>query len=453
MINGVLENLFRRMRGRNAEGHERHVQRFGMAMTESENRFLVGAYPAGESPRDRYAYDRNEVFEQALEAWRVNPLARRIVELTTQYVVGGGVALDCKDELAAGFLRAFWEHPLNRLEVRISEWCDELSRTGNLFLLVSTDVSGMSYVRAVPAANIERIECAENDIEQETCIYPKANIDQMNPAPWEVYRINRDEPDEQGVFKTVMVHYAVNRPVGAQWGESDLAPLLRWLARYANWLEDRARLNRFRTAFLYVVKARFTSEAERVMRQRALNANPPRPGSILVTDESEEWSILNPQLNSQDALSDGTALKKMIAAGSGIPMHFLAEPESSTRTTAEAAGGPTYRKFEQRQKNFLWLLADLLKIVLRRRAYVDRSVNAAADVCVKGADISARDNVNLAQAVSYIAPVAARMRKDGLIDDAEYLRLLYRFAGETLDVQEMLKRVENGEAREENRSE
>jgi hypothetical protein len=28
----------------------------------------------------------------------------------------------------------------------------------------------------------------------------------------------------------------------------------------------------------------------------------------------------------------------MIAAGAGIPMHFLAEPEGATRTTAEAAG-------------------------------------------------------------------------------------------------------------------
>ncbi len=444
---GILGNLTKRFFGSQPDMQVERARRAVLAVMETENRFLVGVQPADECARDRYAYDRSEIFEQALEAWRVNPLARRIIELTTQYVVGGGIALDCMDERAAGFLDAFWEHPLNRLEVRITEWCDELSRTGNLFLLVSTDPSGMSYVRAVPAANIARIECAQNDIEQEIRIYPKADLQNLNPAAWEACRSHHDAPDEQGQFKTVMVHYAVNRPVGAQWGESDLAPLLRWLARYANWLEDRARLNRFRTAFLYVVKARFTSEAERVMRQRALNANPPKPGSILVTDESEEWSILNPQLNSQDALNDGTSLKKMIAAGSGIPMHFLAEPESSTRTTAEAAGGPSYRKFEQRQKYFMWMLGDLLKIVLRRRAHVDGKLCADADVRVKGADISARDNVNLAQAVSYIAPVMEEVRKNGLIDDAEYLRLLYRFAGEAVDVQEMLKRVGSREVR------
>src|SRR5687768_8966626 len=33
--------------------------------------------------RDRFVYDREDVFREALLAWRTNPLARRIVSLTT----------------------------------------------------------------------------------------------------------------------------------------------------------------------------------------------------------------------------------------------------------------------------------------------------------------------------------------------------------------------------------
>ena len=44
-------------------------------------------------PRDRHGYDRDEVLADALEAWRVNPLARRIVGMMTQYVVGGGIGI------------------------------------------------------------------------------------------------------------------------------------------------------------------------------------------------------------------------------------------------------------------------------------------------------------------------------------------------------------------------
>ena len=434
----ILDEVTRRIFGSQIS---RQV-RAALAVVENENNFLLGVRAASEGERDRYSYDRQEVFEQALDAWRVNPLARRIVELTTQYVVGSGISVVCRDEYTASFLERFWSHPLNRMEVRVSEWCDELTRTGNLFILLSTDQSGMSYVRALPATGIEKIESRENDLEQVKLVFPRASAENLTPSPYPAYDPGEDAVDTGGNFVSVVLHYAINRPVGAQWGESDLAPLLKWLARYANWLEDRARLNRFRTAFMYVVKARFTSEADRLNRQRTLNANPPKPGSILVTDESEEWSVLNPGLDSVDAMNDGLALKKMIASGSGVPMHFLAEPESATRTTAEAAGGPTYRRFEQRQKYFLWLLDDLLRAVLRRGARANRRVKAAAHLEVSGYDISARDNISLALAVSNIVAAFGRLRSRGLIDKREYLRLVYRFAGEKADLDDILRRGE-----------
>jgi len=401
---------------------------------ESDATFPVGRHDAF-SDLDRFDYDRAALLRQSLEAWRVNPLARRIVGLTSQYVVGGGVAFSCAHAGTAAFLKNFWEHPLNRLPVRLYEWCDELTRSGNLFLLLTTDPAGMTYVRAVPTLQVKTIHSRANDLDQETAFELQNSADLLDTVTWPAWDPRSPSPET-----SVMLHYSIDRPVGGQWGESDLAPLLRWLSRYASWLEDRARLNRFRTTFLYVVKARFSSEAERRARQSALSAAPPSPGSILVTDEGESWDVLNPELASDDAGTDGLALKKMICTGAGIPLHFLAEPEGSTRTTAEAAGGPTYRHFEQRQRFFLWLLGDLLKVVVARRAPLDRRVSRTAEIELHGADISARDNVSLAMASSNILPALRELRDRRLIDDAEMLRLAYRFCGETTDVEEMLAR-------------
>ena len=407
--------------------------------TETDATFPVGRSFNG-SEFDRCDYDRAAVLRQSLEAWRVNPLARRIVELTAQYVVGGGISFNCPHAGTAAFLKSFWDHPLNRLPVRLYEWCDELTRSGNLFLLLSTDPAGMTYVRAIPSSQVQIIHSRANDLDQETAYELQPGSDLLDTVVWPAYHPDLDTPDGSGRPPTVMLHYAVNRPAGAQWGESDLAPLLRWLSRYASWLEDRARLNRFRTAFLYVVHARFSSEAERRARQSALNAAPPSPGSILVTDEGERWEVIHPDLASDEAGADGLALKKMIAAGAGLPLHFLAEPESSTRTTAEAAGGPTYRRFEQRQRFFLWLLGDLLRVVVNRRAGVDGHVSRRAVIELHGSDISARDNISLAMAAANILPTLRELRDRSLIDDAELLRLAYRFCGESVDVEEMLAR-------------
>ncbi len=433
---GVLRRILRStgLRG------ERKPVRTALSAAETDATFTIGSR-AGEFPSERYAPDREEILRQALEAWRVNPLARRVVGLTSQYVVGGGINFSCPHEPTAAFLREIWEHPLNRMAVRVYEWCDELTRSGNLFLLLSTDAAGMSYLRAVPASQVRAIHSRAKDPDQETGYEMQPDrLSSTEPVHWQAYDPRTDAPREAGGFDTVMLHYAVNRPVGAQWGESDLAPILRWLSRYSAWLEDRARLNHFRNAFLYIVRARFASDAERRSRQSALNTAPPSPGSILVTDENENWDTLHPRLEADEAGHDGLALKKMLASGAGIPMHFLAEPEGATRTTAEAAGGPTYRHFEQRQRFFLWMLEDVLGAAVNRRSMVDHHVSRRASIRLHGADISARDNISLAMAAGNISPTLYALRDRGLIDDAELLRLVYRFCGESLNAEEMLAR-------------
>lgn len=410
-------------------------RRLRLALAERDAFYERGAAP---TPRDRYTYDRQETLRQALEAWRVNPLARRIVELTTQYVVGGGVRLQSDAPGTHAFLQAWWHHPLNQLPARVVEWCDELTRTGDLFLLASTDPAGMTYLRAVPSAEITTIQTAQNDIQQEIAYTQRQDGTPGGEQTWQAYQPEDDPPDASGAYRPVMLHFAINRPVGAVFGESDLAPLLKWLSRYSAWLEDRARLNRFRTAFLYVVKSSYASESERRARQAALNAAPPAPGSILVADASESWEVISPRLEAHEAGEDGQALKKMIAAGSGLPMHFLAEPESATRTTAESAGGPTYRRFEQRQQGFLWMLTEIARLAVRRRSRRDRRVRADAPIHALGADLSARDNASLAVAASTIVGSFIHLRRLGLIDDAELLRVAYRFAGEVVDIERLL---------------
>jgi hypothetical protein len=306
-----------------------------------------------------------------------------------------------------------------------------LTRTGEIFLLVTTDNAGMSYMRAVPALDISAITCAENDLEQEL----RYTLQDGREYP------SRQNAESMEGCPPFMLHYAINRPVGALRGESDLAPLLKWLARYAGWLEDRARLNRYRTTFLYAVTLKGSTDVERRKRQAELNLNPPSAGSILVKDDTETWETLAPNLESADANTDGLAIKKMIAAGAGIPLHFLAEPESTTRTTAESAGGPTFRHFEQRQEFVLWMLHDLLMSVIQRAARCGQPVDSQAEIEVRGTDISARDNSELAGAASEIVSAFSGLHERGLIDDAEILRLAYRFAGEVADIPTLLQRA------------
>ena len=386
---------------------------------ENDNSFYPGNNMSG-MYRDRYDYDRQTIFAECLRAWRVNPLARRIVKLISMFIVGEGISVKSDNKHTDKYLQTWWQHPLNHLDRKCVSFCDEATRSGNLFFLCTADQNnGMVYVRAVPADQIDEIITAENDVDQEL-VYKPRSIDQ---SPWPAY----DRSNQQSVF---MLHYAYNQPVGVSWGEPDLAPMLPWLGRYAAWLEDRARLNRFRQAFMFVVTGKFADRAARSARQNEINSNPPQPGSALVTDEGETWNVLAPQLASHDANTDGLALKKMIATGAGFPLHFLSEPESSTNTTAQSSDIPTFRGLEQTQQFFCEILGELAQIAVAYRHNYDRLVLPSSQIQAIGPDMTEKDNASLALAVSRVYPAFSEIFDRDGIDENEFLRIVYRMAGE-----------------------
>jgi hypothetical protein len=389
-------------------------------MHETDNNFYPGSNLSS-MYRDRYDYDRQTILAECLRAWRMNPLARRIVKLISMFIVGEGIQVKSDHKATKDYLGIWWDHPLNRLGRKCVSFCDEATRSGNLFFLCTVDqANGMLYVRGVPADQVDEIISAPNDIDQEIAYKP---TDQAK-EPWPAF----DRTLEQPFF---MLHYAYNQPVGVAWGEPDLAPMLPWLGRYVCWLEDRARLNHFRQAFLYVVNGTYADRAAMDARQRELQASPPPSGSILVTGQDETWSVINPELDSKDAGEDGLALKKMIALGAGVPTHYLAEPESSTRTTAEAAGTPTFRGLEQTQQYFLDILTEIAEIAVQHRKLYDRRVNPTSEIEAVGPDITERDNSLLSLAVSRIYPALIDLYDRKGITEDEVIRLTYRMAGES----------------------
>ena len=310
-------------------------------------------------PQDRAWHDVRGQIDGALDAWRTNPLAFRIVALTTDFVIGGGLAVRSRVPAVQAFLDQFWNHRLNRLSMRLYRWCDELTRAGELFLVLSTNpADGMSYVRELPAARIDRVEASPDDLERELRYHELS--DQLEGRWW----TGPGSPDALEALQLV-VHYCINRPVGSLRGQGDLAPILPWLRRYREWLEDRARINHYKGAFLWHVTVKNAGPGV-LERKRAQYMRPPSPGSIIITDEFEEWQAVQPAIEAADAFQDGRAMRLMVAAGAGIPLHFLAEGESATRATAREMGGPTYRHYAHRRAQFGDMLVDLCDWAVRR---------------------------------------------------------------------------------------
>ena len=399
-----------------------------VASAERDNNFFTDGL--SDSYQSRNSWDRKKIFAESLRAWRVNPIARRITKLMTSFVMGTGVAIKSENETTQKFLQEWFTK--NKLKRNLKRWKDEDTRTGNLFILFNVLENGMTVLRAVPAEQIEEIKTSESDIETETAYLWKDT--EGNEKTYPAYKAN----ENQTLF---MLHFASNQPIGSSWGEADLSPLLVWIGRFSSWLENRARLNQFRTAFMYVVSGNYKTETDRSTREKTFNANPPKSGSVLVmnSNNGEEWGILSAQLDAFDATLDGTALKKMIMDGIGQPMHWHAEPEGATQTTAEAAGTPTFRTLEETQDDFFEMIIECGQVACEVRASIDKSIDPKAEIKIKGPDITERDNATLALALGRAYPHLSDLLDREGIDDKEFLRLIYKTFAEVWDEKKVPK--------------
>lgn len=345
---------------------------------------------------------RYDDIQDSLDAWRKHPLARRIVNLISAYVIGDGIRISSKYAPLQRFIDDFWQHGRNRIIWRQADWCDELTRSGELFLLLFTNpVDGMSHVRAIPASRIDEVEWRKNDYEVELRYHEvgdqiSTNDKDRDGTWWHSF----DHPDAADATVPIMLHFAVNRPIGAIRGEGDLTPILKWFSRYSNWLEDRVRLNAGMRSFLWIVYA-----PKRIMDDlRSRYRQPPEPGSIIVAEDgAERWEAVAPTLHAADAAEDGRAIRWMIAAGGpGTGLTDFGEAFDANQATATVMVDIRRRFLKRRQAYFTWMLVELTLRAYQR----SRTVSAASrrdninhiDFVIDAPDISGEDNMALAAA-------------------------------------------------------
>ena len=380
-------------------------------------------------PNDRDQHEIQQLYEDALLAWRKNPMAKRIIDCTIDYVLGDGMTPSAPGQIGQ-FIAKWWTHPKNHMERRLPELSEELARAGDLFITLHTNpVDGISYVRPIPKDRIAKISTAANDWETELIYYERQEVGE--PKPW----LSPSHPDAAEA-PAIMLHYSVNRVVGALLGESDLTTMLPWLLRYSRLLEDRVRLHWAARAFLWVV----TVPSNLVSAKQDQYRTTPDSGSIIVKDDAEEWDAVSPDLKGFDAQFDLRAIRQMIDAGSGMPPHWRGEAHDVSLATAQAMEHSASRHLRRRQLYTRYMVQDLAHHAYTRAANFGRArakPNRDA-ITVDMTDIDRVDNRDLAEAANTIAQAmataattTATTRSDTLRRLA--LRMILKFAGEPLD--------------------
>jgi hypothetical protein len=265
--------------------------------------------------------------------------------------------------------------------------------------------------------------------------------------------LSPEHPDAAAA-PAIMLHYSINRPIGALLGESDLTPMIPWLMRYSRMLEDRVKLNWAIRSFLWMV----TVPAQKVREKTEQYRNPPEAGSIVIKDESETWEVYAPSLNASDASKDLQAVRQMIDAGSGYPPHWRGESGDANLATATAMQGPTERHLVKRQQYFIYLIQDILFHAYQRQHGLGLSRKLPSEdysklFVMQVPDVSRVDNTTLGTAAGSITSamqsLGSQLATMPPSLQAHAIRLCFHFAGEDLgedEIQDILTEFETWKA-------
>lgn len=386
-----------------------------------------------------------ELHNTCYEAYNANPLAFAIVEITTSFVLGKGVVVAAREPAVQDVLMDFWHDLDNHMDTRVYALCTELSLYGEQFIrFFVSPYDGRVKIRQVDPSLIDQVETDPEDIETELR-YHRRPIGPSATQPGDPVPVTpEDEHNFEGEWLLAgkeVAHFAINKVSNAKRGKSDLATLLPWLRRYKDWLTDRVRINKYKGAFLWDVQLN-GADRKTIERKKAEYSYPPEPGSVIIHNESEQWSAVKPEINAGEAVEDGRAIKLMVAVGAQLPEHYLSDGNYGNRATASEMGLPTFLKFQRRQLVMRAMLRTILDRVLkeaRKAGRLAEEIDTRYDIIFPEIDVA--DHQTLASAAQMLVSALTVAKEQGWVSDETAMRLLFQFAGEEIDTSEERARI------------
>ena len=199
--------------------------------------------------------------------------------------------------------------------------------------------------------------------------------------------------------------------------------------------------------FIWDVKLDGATQGQIDEWQRA-NLEPPRPASVRVHNEKEEWKATSPSFHAEEYESLHKSIKAMTLSGPGLPPHWFGEQESN-RATALEMGSPTLKRLASRQL----FISHMIDFICRFQ--IDQAIIAGDlpeppedepyEFRVVVPEMSVSDAVQGAEALQFTTNAVSVAFASGFIDDVEAIRMFALAAvqiGAEINIDEMRKRME-----------
>ena len=439
------------------------------------------------STRDLPPIVHERVLKAAYWLYLSNPLARRVIDVTRDYVVQGGVTVQARgddDDLRAAqqdIIEKFWDDPDNAMDLSLYQQVAELGLYGEqIWSAAVNPVDGrvsLGYVDPEEVKDvivdpkntkIVRAVVLKGDGPNDSRYLKVINYDQT-PGAKTYGRLVGAETDAQGqVIETLKVgdkeisydgscfFFAINKVSNAKRGQSDLATLIDWIDAYDQFLMNELDRSLLMKAFVFDVACQGMTEEQ--IKEYAKANGVPKPGSVRYHNEKITWAAVSPDLKTADAQIGADLLLGHTATGAGIPKLWLGGSVDVNFATARELSEFGFAKLNARQRFVRYMVERVIIFVhdcaelkgqLPRRADLKDGRPAPWMFVVTLPEIRARDLKSGADTTKAIVDAVMTARADTLIDEQvaqEAIAVGLSELGLDVDLEQMRERIEEEKA-------
>lgn len=365
-----------------------------------------------------------------------NPTARRIIRLDIDYTVGSSVAFQVELPDGEETKQEAMQEALTRwagiCRINSRFWQDLFRRflvDGEIGLkFVPGPQSTMRPVMMTTVGLEAKIDKDSGDVVALTKSeggkarrFTVINSMTLDPTP--------GDPNDNILY---FRHDAAGADEGQIRGCPELVPLVTRL-QYEDEvtkLEVQRAKSMLRYFWQVIVHGASGAELEDLQRKYA---QAPATGTVRYTNELTEFKGVTPDLGSYETSRVLQDVRVSLAAGAGVPVHFLGEGGDANLATATAMNTPAHRHFERLQGEFADMVDLLLRTVLERFLGFEASQDLAFDLTLP--EMDAEDQVSATQTLVQATAAVQSMVDGDFITQAAGQRMLSMIIEQTLGLE------------------
>jgi len=300
---------------------------------------------------------RKEFLDEGYRLWKYDPIGGIIVNLTSNFVMGRGLKIQYKDEVANEVLLKFWKK--NKMSIKSKQLCDEGTAYGENFICLKVHKynviqngkivwrSGDVEFKTYDPKNIDGIEHAADDVNDVYNYFISYTGNDGSEQKEKIVDISKFNPlyDDKCIL-----HIKFNAGTSDSFGLSDLVRVKEWLDNYQDFLRDGVIINKLYRSPCYDITIK-DGGPDDIAQARARYSGW-KIGSNPVHNDKEEWDILEFSGANVSSEDSRRALLLIIAAGVGFPEYMLADGSNANLASTTSQQLPATKKFEDRQDSY-----------------------------------------------------------------------------------------------------